>query len=161
MTVAGTSTSVCQKAASSCSQSPRSNCRNTVRNVPAQNSNRRGWILQSEYLQKGTSAAGTFHREQDGEYASFQYRFSQIWWAGIRGEQARKSFTDFAIDEAGDPVAAKISRGSVNISWTPSEFSFVRLEYSHAKSDAGVHPTDDRILLQVSYTIGYHPAHAY
>src|SRR5439155_13610600 len=27
----------------------------TLRNVPARNSNRRGWILQSEYLQKGSS----------------------------------------------------------------------------------------------------------
>jgi hypothetical protein len=49
----------------------------------------------------------------------------------------------------------------VNIPWVPSEFSFVRLEYSHAKTEAGVHPTDDRILLQLSYTIGFHPAHAY
>jgi hypothetical protein len=133
----------------------------TVRNVPARNSNRHGWILQSEYLQKGTSAAGTYHREQDGEYASFQYRLSQIWWAGARAEQARQSFTDFVVDETGAGIAAKVSRATVNLAWTPSEFSFIRLEYSHAKADAGVHPTDDRIMLQMSYTIGYHPAHAY
>jgi hypothetical protein len=133
----------------------------TFRNVPARSSNRHGWILQSEYLQKGTSSGGTYHREQDGEYLSFQYRLSQIWWAGARAEQARQSFTDFVVDDAGAAVPAKISRGSVNLAWTPSEFSFIRLEYSHAKADAGVHPTDDRIMLQLSYTIGYHPAHAY
>ena len=133
----------------------------TVRNVPAKNSNRRGWILQSEYIQKAASANGDYIREQDGGYASFQYRLSQIWWAGIRGEQARKSFTDFVVDETGAPIPAKVNRASVNLAWSPSEFSFVRLEYSHAKADAGVHPTDDRILLQLSYTIGYHPAHAY
>lgn len=133
----------------------------TVRNVPAKQSNRRGWILQSEYLQKGSSVAGDYIREQDGEYASFQYRLSQTWWAGIRGEQARKSFTDFVVDENGDPLAAKITRGSVNLAWAPSEFSFLRLEYSHSKADQGVHPTDDRLMLQMSYTIGYHPAHAY
>jgi hypothetical protein len=54
-----------------------------------------------------------------------------------------------------------VNRGSVNIAWTPSEFSFVRLEYSHAKADVGIHPTDDRLMIQMSYTIGYHPAHAY
>jgi hypothetical protein len=133
----------------------------TVRNVPARNSNRRGWILQSEYIQKSSRIDGDYIREQDGGYASFQYRVSQVWWMGIRGEQARQSFTDFVVDDTGAPIPAKVNRGSVNIAWTPSEFSFIRLEYSHAKSDVGIHPTDDRLLLQLSYTIGYHPAHAY
>jgi hypothetical protein len=134
----------------------------TFRNVPAKNSNRRGWILQGEYLQKtSSSGGGSYRRESDGGYASLQYRLSQVWWMGVRGESARQSFTDFAVDAAGDPVAAKVNRGSVNLAWTPSEFSFVRLEYSHATADAGIHPTDDRIMIQMSYTIGYHPAHAY
>ena len=133
----------------------------TIRNVPATSSNRHGWILQSEYIQKDLSAGGSTIREQDGGYASFQYRLSQIWWAGIRGEQARKSFTDFVVDDLGSPLPAKVNRASANIAWMPSEFSFVRLEYSHAKADAGIHPTDDRLMVQMSYTIGYHPAHAY
>jgi len=133
----------------------------TVRNVPARNSNRHGWILQGEYLQKGVATGGDYVREQDGGYASFQYRFSQVWWMGVRGEQARNSFTDFVVDETGTPLPATVRRGSVNVAWTPSEFSFVRLEYSHAKADAGIHPSDDRLLIQMSYTIGYHPAHAY
>jgi len=133
----------------------------TFRNVPARNSNRHGWILQGEYIQKGSSSGGDYAREQDGGYASFQYRMSQVWWVGIRGEQARRSFTDFVVDETGAVIPAKVNRGSVNIAWTPSEFSFIRLEYSHSKADAGVHPTDDRIMFQMSYTIGYHPAHAY
>jgi len=133
----------------------------TVRNVPPKNSNRRGWILQGEYIQKGSTVDGTYNREQDGGYASFQYRLSQVWWAGIRGEQARNSFTDFLIDETGTQIPGKVTRGSANIAWSPSEFSFVRLEYSHGEADGGIHPTDDRILLQLSYTIGYHPAHAY
>jgi len=133
----------------------------TVRNVPPKNSNRRGWILQGEYIQKGSTVDGTYDREQDGGYASFQYRLSQVWWAGIRGEQARDSFTDFLVDDTGTQIPAKVTRGSANIAWSPSEFSFVRLEYSHAEADGGIHPTDDRILLQLSYTIGYHPAHAY
>ncbi len=133
----------------------------TFRNVPARSANRHGWILQGEYLQKGSSAAGTYVREQDGGYASFQYRLSQVWWVGIRGEQARRSFADFVVDTAGARVPATITRGSINLAWAPSEFSFVRLEYSHARADGGIHPADDRILLQMSYTIGYHPAHAY
>jgi Putative beta-barrel porin-2, OmpL-like. bbp2 len=135
----------------------------TVRNVPLRRSNQRGWILQSEYLQKGTTADGTYHREQNGWYALLKYRLSQIWWVGVRGEQASDSFTDFLIDDVGDPIPGKVTRGSVNIAWTPSEFSFVRLEYSHAEADGGngLKPNDDRIMIQMSYTIGYHPAHAY
>jgi hypothetical protein len=133
----------------------------TLRNVPARNSNRHGWIAQAEYLQKATRAGGAYHRDADGGYVSFQYRLSQVWWVGVRGEQARDSFTDFVLDESGDPVAARIHRGSMNVAWAPTEFSFVRLEYSHAKADAGVHPTDDRLLVQFSCTIGHHPAHAY
>jgi hypothetical protein len=134
----------------------------TIRNVPAKESNRRGWILQGEYLQKGSTVGGNYIREQDGGYASFQYRLSQVWWAGIRGEQARQSFTDFMVDDTGvTQVPGTVNRGSINITWMPSEFSFMRIEYSHSKADAGIHPTDDRILFQLSYTIGYHPAHAY
>jgi hypothetical protein len=135
----------------------------TFRNVPPLNSNRRGWILQGEYIQKGSDVGGTYRKEQNGWYASFQYRLSQVWWAGLRGEQAHDSFTDFLVDHAGDPLPGKVTRGSAQISWTPSEFSFVRLEYSHAQADAGsgFKPSDDRILIQMSFTIGYHPAHAY
>ena len=133
----------------------------TVRNVPAKSSNRRGWILQGEWLQKGSNVGGNYVAEQRGGYGSFQYRLSQVWWAGIRGERALDSSTDFMADAAGAPVSGAVSRGTANLAWVPSEFSFVRLEYSHAKAEAGVHPTDDRILLQLSYTIGFHPAHAY
>jgi putative OmpL-like beta-barrel porin-2 len=133
----------------------------TIRNVPARDANRRGWTLTGEYLQKGSSADGTYTREQDGGYVSLQYRLSQVWWMGIRGEQARDSFTDFLVDDVGAPIPGKVNRVSANVAWAPSEFSFVRLEYSHARADGGIHPTDDRLVVEASYTIGYHPAHAY
>lgn len=133
----------------------------TFRNVPPRSSNSHGWILQGEYIQKGSIVGGRYDKEQNGWYGSFQYRLSQIWWTGVRGEQARDSFTDFMVDDSGVPISGRVTRGSVNLAWVPSEFSFVRLEYSHAKADGGIHPNDDRIMIQMSYTIGYHPAHAY
>lgn len=133
----------------------------TIRNVPPRSSNQHGWILQGEYIQKASSVGGAYGREQDGGYASFQYRLSQVWWIGVRGEQARKSFTDFLIDDSGAPIPGTVHRASANLAWTPTEFSFVRLEYSHASADGGIHRSDDRLMIQMSYTIGYHPAHAY
>jgi hypothetical protein len=136
----------------------------TFRNVPARASNRHGWILQGEYVGQGSTAGGDFGTEQKGWYASFQYRFTQRWWAGVRGEQALDSYTDVLIDaDTGEPIAGDVNRGSANVAWTPSEFSYVRLEYSYAQADGGngFKPKDQRIMLQMNYTIGYHPAHAY
>lgn len=136
----------------------------TFRNVPAQKSNSRGWILQGEYMERGSTHDGAYTKESRGWYASFQYRLSQIWWAGVRGERALDSYTDVLVDPTtGDPVAGDVTRGSANIKWAPSEFSYVRLEYSYAKADdkRGYKPTDQRIMLQLSFTVGYHPAHAY
>jgi hypothetical protein len=136
----------------------------TFRNVPARQSSQRGWILQGEYIEKGTAPGGTYSRKQHGWYASYQYRFSQVWWTGLRVEEAFDSFTDVLTDAStGDPVPGRIRRVSANIAWTPSEFSFVRLEYSIAKADDGNGntPLDRRLMVQMCYTIGYHPAHAY
>jgi len=135
----------------------------TVRNVPQRDSNRRGWILESEYVQTGVRDGGAYVRDRDGWYAAFRYRMSQLWWTGVRIEQARDSFADFLVDDAGDPLTGRLTRGSVNVAWAPSEFSFVRLEYSHTEADAGPGrtPSDDRIMVQMSFTIGHHPAHAY
>ena len=136
----------------------------TFRNVPARQSNRRGWILSAEYIGKGHSADGSFIQEQRGWFAQFQYRFAQTWWAGVRGEQALDSYTDVLVDaDTGDPIPGDVYRGSVNVAWTPSEFSYVRLEYDYLQGDDGngFKPTDQRVMLELSYTIGYHPPHAY
>lgn len=136
----------------------------TFRNVPAQRTNQRGWILQGEYIGKGHTMDRSFVDEQRGWYGQFQYRFAQRWWAGVRGEQAFDSYTDVLVDSGtGDPVSGDIARGSVNVAWAPSEYSYLRLEYSYLQADDGngFKPTDQRIMLQASYTIGFHPPHAY
>lgn len=135
----------------------------TFRNVPLRNSNRRGWIAQAEYIEKGSYVDGAYRREGHGGYASFQYRLSQVWWTGIRAEKAWDSTTDVLVNDAGEPLTGDVTRGSANIAWTPSEFSYLRLEYSYAQADdgAGFKPHDQRLMVEMSYTIGYHPSHAY
>ena len=79
----------------------------------AAQSNQRGWILQGEYIQKGTSAGGAYSKEQNGWYASFQYRLSQT-LVDRRSAASRRSdsYTDFLVDDAGDPMPGKVTRGS-------------------------------------------------
>jgi hypothetical protein len=135
----------------------------TVRNVPLRRSNSRGWTFQTEYIEKGSRAHGEYTQGAHGWYAGLKYRLSQRWWVGVRGEQARNCETEVLVDDAGDPIRGKVTRESANITWAPSEFSYVRLEYSTLQADDGngFEPNDNRLTLQMSYTIGYHPAHPY
>src|SRR5262249_44776503 len=91
----------------------------TFRNVPAQNSNRKGWILMGEYLQRGSKIGSDYVRNADCGYASFQYPLAQLYLVGVRGEEARDSFADFVVDELGTPLAAKATRVSANRSSHP------------------------------------------
>ena len=138
----------------------------TVKNVPHRQNNQRGWILQGEYLARDSwNNDGSFAlHDADGWYASFQYRWSQNWWSGIRVEEAFHSTGDFLTDSGGNPIAGHFQRVSANISWVPSEFSFIRTEYSLAKADAdngSGTAWDHRFMVQLCYTIGFHPPHAY
>ncbi len=136
----------------------------TVRNVPARQANRRGWTLQSEYLQQATYADGNYDKGADGWYAYLQYRWSQMWWSGLRVEEAVHSRTDVLTDPStGEPIPGRVKRACIQLAWTPSEFSYIRAEYSHAKADGGNgnEPLDRRFMIQLSFTIGFHPPHAY
>ncbi len=136
----------------------------TFRNVPLRQSNSQGWILQGEYIKKVSYAESVYNQEADGWYASFQYRLSQNWWTGIRAEEAFNSHTDvLGTDSLGNPLLGHIQKASMNIAWVPSEFSFIRGEYSIARADDGNGntPMDHRFMVQFLYVIGFHPAHAY
>jgi len=134
----------------------------TFRNIPLRQSNQRGWILQCEYLARGTSGGGLKTTDADGGYASFQYRWSQTWWTGIRGEYARNSTTDILEQDGG--LVGQVRKISADVEWLPSEFSLIRAEYSIAglnPDDGAKRILDQRVLLQMSFTIGFHPPHAY
>jgi hypothetical protein len=135
----------------------------TFKSVPARQSNQSGWILQGEYMKKVSYGAGTFNQEQDGWYASFQYRFAKQWWAGIRAEEAFNSSATGLTDGSDDPLTGHIQRASANLIWAPSEFSAIRVEYSieRVNPEEADAPLDHRAMAQFIYSIGAHPAHAY
>ncbi|HUO58124.1 MAG TPA: hypothetical protein VMV05_08100 [bacterium] len=151
----------------------------TLRNVPLRQSNQQGWILQSELLARDSwNNDGSFaSHDAIGWYASLQYRWSQVWWTGIRVEEAFNSFSDVMVskdpatglpnlDSNGNaiPVAGHVQCLSANIAWAASEFSMIRLEYSGAREtpdDESGTVWDNRIMAQMNFTIGFHPPHAY
>ncbi len=131
----------------------------TFRNVPLQQSNQRGWILQGEYIKKVSFDDNAYNQEADGWYTSFQYRLAQEWWTGIRMEECYNATPDLDVDSTENSLAGNVKRASFNVAWLASEFSQVKAEYSYAQNDAG--QGDNRVMLQFNYVIGFHPPHSY
>ncbi len=131
----------------------------TFRNVPLRQSNQHGWILQGEFIKKVSYNDGVYNQESDGWYASFQNRWGQEWWTGIRVEEAFHTVSDISDNPTDTFLSGHVQRASANIAWLPSEFSEMKLEYGLARNDAGT--VDNRVMLQFNYIIGFHPPHAY
>jgi hypothetical protein len=99
-----------------------------------------------------------------GWYALAQYRVQRNWWLGLGLGQAK------ALDQPGEEVEGdgahdhgfegEMWEYKVNVTFAPSEFSFVRGEAGYYEDKVtGEH--DWRGLVQVNFTIGSHPAHLY
>lgn len=131
----------------------------TIRNVPLVQSNQKGWILQGEYIKKVSYNDIIYNQESDGWYGSFQYRWSQLWWTGLRVEECFNAAPDLGVDPTENSLPGHVQRVSANIAWLASEFSEIRAEYSYARNDAGT--VDNRAMLQFNYVIGFHPPHSY
>ncbi|MFY9269898.1 MAG: hypothetical protein WAO55_09155 [Candidatus Manganitrophaceae bacterium] len=89
----------------------------------------------------------------DGFYIQSLYGFKRRWVAGIRYEQAD------ATDPV-DPTSGKRWRASPNLTFYPSEFSKIRLQYNHDKSDDRDGPIH-AVFLQYEFLIGTHGAHIF
>ena len=103
-----------------------------------------------------------------GWYAHAQYRFARNWWLGLgagamdrdlpahdHGEEEEEHHEHLALW-----TWEEVREYKANLTWTPSEFSAVRLEA--ARYDDQVGDLDEWLFsLQVNFTIGSHPAHLY
>lgn len=129
---------------------------------------KRGLLIQSEYLsrhQKGelidSAAARTdsFRRSQDGWYVYGLYHLNR-WTVGARYD-LMEIFKD-DVDRAGakQVFSGRPYRFAGVLTFSPTEFSRLRLQYNYDKSD----PTgrvNHEILLQVILAIGAHGAEAW
>jgi hypothetical protein len=102
-----------------------------------------------------------------GLYSQLLYGFRKSWVAGLRvdyvnGEEGDYEKMDLTFD--GDTLGRDSQREerwriSPNLTWYPSEFSKVRLQYNY--DDRREEGTDHSVWLQFEFLLGAHAAHKF
>lgn len=102
-----------------------------------------------------------------GFYTQLLYGFRKGWVAGLRGDYVTGSLGDYeqlGLTLDGAPVGRDLLRRerwrlSPNLTWYPSEFSKIRLQYNYDnRADVGV---DHSVWLQFEFLLGAHAAHKF
>lgn len=102
--------------------------------------------------------AETFH--DWGLYSQVLWGFRKGWVAGVRGDYLQMQdsrFTD-------DPDRQSRWRISADLSWYPTEFSKLRLQYNHDFLESNFFLADrqvDSVFLQFEFILGAHGAHKF
>jgi hypothetical protein len=95
-----------------------------------------------------------------GMYSQVLWGFKKGWVAGIRGDylhMQQSAFTD-------DDIRQSRSRISANLTWYPTEFSKIRLQYNHdflEENEFLVSRDVDSVFLQFEFILGAHGAHKF
>jgi hypothetical protein len=103
-----------------------------------------------------------------GIYAQLLYGFRKGWVAGLRGDwigSDEGDYEEMPLSLEGeplgrDPLRAKRWRVSPNLTWYPSEFSKVRLQYNYDHRNE-LNKDDHSVWLQFEFLLGAHAAHKF
>ena len=91
-----------------------------------------------------------------GAYSQVQWGFVRRWALGLRGEYVTGDKSVSAEASAERPTEERVSP---NVTWYPSEFSKLRLQYNHEwREDTG---DGDALWLQFEFMLGAHAAHKF
>ena len=102
--------------------------------------------------------AETFH--DWGMYSQVLWGFKKGWVAGVRGDYLHMQDSRFTDDD----VRQSRSRVSANLTWYPTEFSKIRLQYNHdfLEENEFLAARDvDSVFLQFEFILGAHGAHKF
>lgn len=91
-----------------------------------------------------------------GMFTQALWGFKPGWVAGLRWEYATADG-----DTATDPLRDTRKRLSPNLTWYPTEYSKLRLQYSRDWTEHLVDGSADTLWLQVEFGIGSHAAHVF
>jgi hypothetical protein len=100
----------------------------------------------------------TFH--DWGMYSQVLWGFKKGWVAGIRGDYLHETDSEFT----DDPERQTRSRISANLTWYPTEFSKIRLQYNHDFLEENFFLAGrdvDSVFLQFEFILGAHGAHKF
>ncbi|MBV9463253.1 MAG: hypothetical protein JO317_03395 [Verrucomicrobiae bacterium] len=98
--------------------------------------------------------------EDWGWYSQVAYGFTQNWVAGLRVDYLDSDDSAFTQDRTREDRW----RVSPNVTWYPTEFSKIRLQYNHdwISGGMGVRGRDvDTVILQFEFALGAHGAHKF
>ncbi|MEY2539100.1 MAG: hypothetical protein QOG67_2840 [Verrucomicrobiota bacterium] len=102
--------------------------------------------------------AETFH--DWGMYSQVLWGFKKGWVAGLRGDYLHNTDSQFT----DDPDRQTRSRISANLTWYPTEFSKIRLQYQHDFLEENFFLAGrdvDSVFLQFEFILGAHGAHKF
>lgn len=89
-----------------------------------------------------------------GTYSQIAWGFKKRWVAGLRGDYVDGE------EEAVDPLGFERWRLSPNLTFYPSEFSKIRLQYNY-DDVLGSNSTEHSVFLQFEFLLGSHGAHKF
>lgn len=130
---------------------------------------RESLTIQGEYLlltQTGdatdltTAAVDSLRRNQDGFYIQGIYRKNR-WGAGARYDLLDIFQETFEQGGVQQNFGGKPHRETASLEYNPSEFTRLRLQLSHDRSDTVTGRTNNEAILQVHFGIGAHAAHSF
>lgn len=102
--------------------------------------------------------AETFH--DWGLYSQVLWGFKKGWVAGIRGDYVHMQDSEYTDDY----TRQSRERISADLTWYPTEFSKIRLQYNHdflEENDFFPSMNADSVFLQVEFILGAHGAHKF
>lgn len=131
-------------------------------------SKKQGLTVQSEYLYRRQSGdledtvaltTEALKRAQDGLYVQSIYQLGR-WRVGARYDVLSLFKDDYILSGVNQDFGKKPWRASGMIDFSPTEFSLIRLQYSHDRS-ARDGKTNQEWFLQFVFGIGAHGAHPF
>jgi hypothetical protein len=135
---------------------------------------KRALTIQAEYLlldqsgdvtttdpATGDVTIDTLKRKQDGYYVQGIYRFYR-WGIGARYDALSPTMSTFKIaDVQREDVKKTPWRATGTLEYNPSEFTRIRMQLTHDRSDTLTGRTNDEAILQFNISVGAHPAHSF
>jgi len=117
------------------------------------------WHTEALQRRYEAGAPGDSTREilkDRGMFTQVLWGFTPGWIAGLRWETASAEG-----DTRSDPLRDTRKRLSPNLTWYPSEYSKVRLQYNRDWTEHLADKTADTLWLQVEFSLGSHMAHTF